>query len=209
MSSATAARSFSHCKPRCPADHDGPTCCQMVDSAHLDVAHLQIQMHPCSNEIRNGMMCTTLLSMSIILILILALVPWQVAFLVSWSTHLVTCATHLTSLAPPGDSSTPPPCTRSPSPRPSRRTQTHLTSHDTECPAAPHMALTPHGASTGSIDAHAATDSLGAAVSTTGGDHNVLSVAQCLVLVNFASWMHNALFPRDRCVAPLKFALFC
>ena len=209
MSSATAARSFSHCKPRCPADHDGPTCCQMVDSAHLDVAHLQIQMHPCSNEIRNGMMCTTLLSMSIILILILALVPWQVAFLVSWSTHLVTCATHLTSLAPPGDSSTPPPCTRSPSPRPSRRTQTHLTSHDTECPAAPHMALTPHGASTGSIDAHPATDSLGAAVSTTGGDHNVLSVVQCLVLVNFASWMHNALFPHDRCVAPLKFALFC
>ena len=68
---------------------------------------------------KTRMTCTTLLSMSIILILVSTLVPWQVAFLVSWSIHLMTCATHLSSLAPPGDASTPPPRMRSPSPHPS------------------------------------------------------------------------------------------
>ena len=51
--------------------------------------------------------------------------------------------------------------------------------------------------------------SLGAVVSTAGGDHNVLSVAPYLVLVDFASWMRDALFPCDRCVVFFKFALFC
>ena len=49
---------------------------------------------------------------------------------------------------------------------------------------------------------------LGAAVSTVGGDHNVLSVAPYLVLVDFVSWMHDALFPPDRCAAALSCFVF-
>ena len=117
---------------------------------------LRILMWPIrkSTKSESGMMRPTLLSMFIILILILTLVPWQVAFLVSWSIDLVTCATHLTSPFPPGNASTPPLCTQSPSPRPSRRTNTSVPTQRGTRPAASHVALTPHGAHTGSMDAY-------------------------------------------------------
>ena len=44
-----------------------------------------------------------------------------------------------------------------------------------------------------------ATASLGTTISTAGGNHNVLSVAPYLVLQDFVSWTHDALFPLDRC----------
>ena len=143
-----------------------------------------------------GIARTTLLSMLIILILISTLIPWQVAFLVSWSIHLVTCATHLTSPSSPGDARTPP--MRSPSPR---RTQHHPSPHDAEHVLLLLTWLLPLTAPVLAVWARTlATAGLGAAVSTAGGDHNVLSVAPYLVLVDFASWTRDALFLPVRCV---------
>ena len=148
------------------------------------------------SETGRGIARTTLLSMCIILILISTLIPWQVAFLVSWSIHLVTCATHLTSPSSPGDARTLP--MRSPSPR---RMQHHPSPHDTEHVLLLLTWLLPLTALVLAVWARTlATAGLGAAVSTAGGDHNVLSVAPYLVLVDFASWTRDALFPPDRCV---------
>ena len=52
------------------------------------------------------------------------------------------------------------------------------------------------------------TAGLGTAVSTAGGYHNVLSVVPYLVLVDFVSWMRDALFPSDRCAAALSCFVF-
>ena len=156
-----------------------------------------------------GMTRTTLLLMFIIFILVLTLVPWQVAFLISWSIHLVTCATHLATPSPPGDASTPPPRTRSPSPHPSRRTQKHPPPHDAEHTLLLLMWILPLTVPVLAVWARTlAVADLGAAVSTVGGDHNVLSVAPYLVLVDFASWTHNVLFPPDRCAAALSCFVF-
>ena len=46
-----AARSFCTACPVCPANWNRPSCPQLVDTAHLNVAYLQIQTHPCSNKI--------------------------------------------------------------------------------------------------------------------------------------------------------------
>ena len=161
------------------------------------------------SEMGSCITCTTLLSMFIILILISTLLPWQVAFLVSWSILLVTCATHLTSPSPPGDASTPPPRTRSPSLRPSRRRQTHPSPHDAEHVLLLLTWLLPLTAPVLAVWRRTlATAGLGATVPTAGGDHNVLSVAPYLVLVDFASWTRDALFPPDRCVLSC-FVLLC
>ena len=146
-----------------------------------------------------GMTRTTFLSMLIILILVSTLIPWQVAFLVSWSIHLVTCATYFPS--PPGDAPTPPPRTRSPSspPRPGRKTQAHPSPQDAEHVLLLLTWLLPLTAPVLAVWARTlATAGLAAAVSTAGGDHNVLSVAPYLILIDFASWTRDALFPPDR-----------
>ena len=156
-----------------------------------------------------GMTRTTLLSMLIILILVSTLIPWQVAFLVSWSIHLVTCATYFPST--PGDAPTPPPRTRSPSPPPrtGRKTQVHPSPQDAEHVLLLLTWLLPLTAPVLAVWARTlATAGLAAAVSTAGGDHNVLSVAPYLVLVDFASWTRDALFPPDRCATALSCFVF-
>jgi hypothetical protein len=63
-------------------------------------------------------------------------------------------------------------------------------------PAATCVALTAPGSSIGRMGAHNRYGRFRAAVAA-GGDHNILPVALYLVLVDFASWTREALFPRD------------
>ena len=70
--------------------------------------------------------------------------------------------------------------------------------------AAPNVALTPHGARTSSMARTLATAGLGAAVSTAGGNHSILSVAPYLVLVFFPSRTRDGLFWNDRCAVTLS-----
>jgi glycosylphosphatidylinositol deacylase len=77
-----------------------------------------------------GIARTTILSMLLVLLLVTLIIPWQVAFLVGWSIHLVTCACATYLPSPPGDA--PPPPLRSRSPYPYRKTQQNLFPHDAE-----------------------------------------------------------------------------
>ena len=102
-----------------------------------------------------GITRTTLLSMCIIVILISTIVLWQVAFLVSWSIHIATCATHLTSI-PTWRCVNTSPLHAIPFSLPEpKNTNTSIPARCSSLPAAPHMALSPHGARTGSMDAYA------------------------------------------------------
>ena len=87
--------------------------------------------------------------------------------------------------------------------------QTHLSSHDAEHVLLFLTRLLPLTAPVLAVWTRPlAMASLGAVVSTTGGDHNVLSVAPYLILVDFASWMRDVLFPCDRCVVSLSLLCF-
>jgi glycosylphosphatidylinositol deacylase len=149
---------------------------------------------------------TVLLSMFLDLILVAFIIPWQVAFLISWSIHLVTCATYFPSA--PGDSSTPPPRTRSPSPRRKTQQNQNPSQHDAEHLLLLMTWLLPLTAPVLAVWARTLfTAGLGAAIAA-GGDHNVLSVAPFLVLVDLASWTRDALFPPDRYAAILRHLCF-
>jgi glycosylphosphatidylinositol deacylase len=144
---------------------------------------------------------TVLLSIFLDLILVAFIIPWQVAFLVSWSIHLVTCATYFPSA--PGDSATPPPRTRSPSPRRKTQQNQNPSQHDAEHLLLLMTWLLPLTAPVLAVWARTLfTAGLGAAIAA-GGDHNVLSVAPFLVLVDLASWTRDALFPPDRYATPV------
>ncbi|KAF8262780.1 PGAP1-like protein-domain-containing protein [Lactarius quietus] len=138
-----------------------------------------------------GITRNTVLSMSLVLLLVALVVPWQVAFLCNWTIHLVTCSTYAPS--PPGDAPTPrirsPPLHRpeNSSPRDAEHVLLLLTW------------LLPLTAPVLAVWARTlATAGLGAAIAAGGGgDHSVWSVAPYLVLVDFASWTRDALFPPD------------
>ena len=129
--------------------------------------------------------------MFLILLLVAVILPWQVAFLGCWVIHLVTCATYVTP-AVSGEATTPP---RSLSPaRNSFSIPPLVSRHEADhvlllltwlLPlAAPVLAVWVRTLATaGPI----ALDSIGT------GDHNPLSVAPYLILVEYASRTHDSL----------------
>jgi GPI inositol-deacylase len=140
----------------------------------------------------------TILSMLLISLLVAVILPWQVAFLCCWVIHLVTCATTHITPAVSGEATTPP---RSLSPaRKSSSTPPQGSWHEADhvlllltwlLPlAAPVLAVWVRTLVTaGPI----ALDSIGT------GDHNFLSVAPYLILVEYASWTRDPLLvPRNK-----------
>ncbi len=134
--------------------------------------------------------------MLLILLLVAVILPWQVAFLGCWVIHLVTCATTYVTPAVSGEATTPPrplsPARNSPStPLGSRHEADHVLLLLTWLLplAAPVLAVWVRTLATaGPI----ALDSIGI------GDHNSLSVAPYLILVEYASWTHDSLLPRNK-----------
>jgi len=136
--------------------------------------------------------------MLLILLLVVVILPWQVAFLSCWVIHLVTCATSYTTPAASGEAMTPP---RSLSPsHNSSSTPSQGSRHEADhvlllltwlLPlAAPVLAVWVRTLATAGP---VALDSIGT------GDHNFLSVAPYLILVEYASWTRDSpLLPRSR-----------
>ena len=131
--------------------------------------------------------------MILILLFVAVILPWQVAFLGCWVIHLVTCAT--TYIAPPA--STPPrslsPERNSPAPPQELRYEAeHVLLFLTWLLplAAPVLAVWVRTLATAGP---VALDSIGT------GDHNFLSVAPYLILVEYASWTRGLpLLPRNK-----------
>lgn len=144
----------------------------------------------------SGVNKNTILSMLLILLLVAVILPWQVAFLGCWVIHLVTCATYVTP-AVPGEATTPP---RSLSPSRNSSSAPPLgPRHEADhvlllltwlLPlAAPVLAVWVRTLATGGL---IALDSIGM------GDHNFLSVAPYLILVEYASSTRDSLLPRNK-----------
>lgn len=141
-----------------------------------------------------GMTRTTLLSMFILVILLL---PWQVAFLVSGLIHPrdlrnsphFTVPTRRRTHSSAIPLSPPEPRSQHPSP------------HDAEHVLLLLTWLLPNPAPGLAVWARTlVTFGLGAAISSAGGDHNILLTAPYLVVADFASRTRDALFPpQARC----------
>ena len=132
--------------------------------------------------------------MILILLLVAVILPWQVAFLGCWVIHLVTCATMYSTPAVLDEATTPP---RSLSP--ARNSSSSPPRHEADhvlllltwlLPfAAPVLAVWVRTLATaGPI----ALDSIGM------GDHNFLSIAPYLILVEYASWTRDSVLPRNK-----------
>lgn len=132
--------------------------------------------------------------MLLIWLLVAVIVPWQVAFLVCWVIHLVTCATFV---APPsGDVTTP----------------VHSLIITRDSPAPPYSSrndadhvlllltwLLPLTAPVLSVWVRTLATAGPIALGSVGmGDHNFLSVAPYLVLVEYASRRRDPLLQRHK-----------
>lgn len=136
--------------------------------------------------------------MLLILLLVAVILPWQVAFLGCWVIHLVTCATTHIAPAVSGEATTPP---RSLSPA--------RNSSSTPPPGSPHEAdhvlllltwLLPLAAPVLAVWVRTLATAGPIALDSIGmGDHNFLSVAPYLILVEYASWTRDSLLlPRNK-----------
>ena len=182
-----------------------------MDTAHLDGAYPRIQIRPRSDEIRNGQLYHahdpsidvhpphTLINPPTLA----SRIPRQLInpprdlrnspyLPIPTGRRVNTSPTHAIPFSPPE----------------SKKTNTSVPARRGTRPATPHVALTLTAPVLAVWRRTLATAGLGATVPTAGGDHNVLSVAPYLVLVDFASWTRDALFPPDRCVLSC-FVLLC
>ncbi|KAI0275434.1 PGAP1-like protein-domain-containing protein [Gloeopeniophorella convolvens] len=154
----------------------------------------------------SGISKNTILSMLFIFLLVAVIVPWQVAFLCCWIIHLVTCATYTPPEAAPPTYAAP----RTPSPtrKPAIRYPPRVRSPPPHVPATPHDArhvlllmtwLLPLVAPVLAVWVRTLATAGPIALGNVGlGDHSFLAVAPFLILVDYASWTHGALFPQDK-----------
>ncbi|KAI9510783.1 PGAP1-like protein-domain-containing protein [Russula earlei] len=150
--------------------------------------------NPARRKKSAGVSRSTILSILFVLFLVAVIVPWQVAFLGCWVIHFVTCATYITPVT--SDATTPPrslsPSRNSPAPPlTSRYDADHVLLLLTWLLplAAPILAVWVRTLATAGPTA---LDSVGR------GDHNFLSVAPYLILVDYASWARGPLLLRNK-----------
>ena len=135
--------------------------------------------------------------MLLILLLVAIILPWQVAFLGCWIIHLVTCATTYITPAASGEATTPP---RSLSPARKSSTLPQESQHEADHVLLLLTWLLPLAAPVLAVWARTlATAGPVAIDSIYTGDHNFLSIAPYLILVDFASWTRDSLLlPRNK-----------
>jgi glycosylphosphatidylinositol deacylase len=131
--------------------------------------------------------------MFLIWLLVAVIVPWQVAFLVCWIIHLVTCATYIAPTS--GDVQTPVRSLfvrNSPAPPPASRSD------------ADHVLLLltwllPLTVPVLAVWVRTLVNAGPIALGSVGiGDHNFLSVAPYVILVEYASRTREPLLSRDK-----------
>ncbi|KAH9988205.1 PGAP1-like protein-domain-containing protein [Russula vinacea] len=145
----------------------------------------------------SGIRKNTILSMLLILLLVAIILPWQVAFLGCWIIHLVTCATTHITPAASGEATTPP---RSLSPARKSSTLPQESQHEADHVLLLLTWLLPLAAPVLAVWVRTlATAGPVAIDSIYTGDHNFLSIAPYLILVDFASWTRDSLLlPRNK-----------
>jgi glycerol uptake facilitator-like aquaporin len=146
----------------------------------------------------SGISKNTVLSILLIFVLVAVILPWQVAFLGCWAIHLVTCATAYITPSVSGEATTPP---RSLSPaRNSSSTPPQESRHEADHVLLLLIWLLPLAAPVLAVWVRTLATAGPIALDSVGtGDHNFLSVAPYLILVDYASWTRDSLLlPRNK-----------